>query len=301
MSENGKTMVLASLAGDSLALGVHWIYDTRIIRTQFGRVDDFIKPAANSYHPTKGRGEFTHLGDQSFLLLESLVSANGFDLGDFSDRWRELFTDYQGYIDKATRSTLEGYAEGRLALEAGSDSEELAGASRIAPLVYFYRDDLEGLIEASRLQAIITHNSQNVADASEFFGRVCYHVLEGAGPVEAIQKVTAEDFNKPPISDWVSAGLESRDKDSVETIYEFGQHCGTEAAFPSVIHLVAKYENDLEEGLIQCVMAGGDNASRALAVGMILGAHLGPAALPDRWLSKLKQKNRILELLEQGV
>jgi ADP-ribosylglycohydrolase len=62
---------------------------------------------------------------------------------------------------------------------------------------------------------------------------------------------------------------------------------------------VAKYENDLEEALIQSAIAGGDNASRGLAIGMILGAHLGATALPDRWVSKLKQKDRILELLDQ--
>ncbi len=299
MSDNAKTMVLASFAGDSLSLGVHWIYDTRIIRDQFGRVDSFLKPADDSYHPTKNLGEFTHLGDQSFLLLESLAVAKGFDLDDFSNRWRALFKDYRGYIDQATKGTLEGYAAGRAILEAGSESEELAGASRISPLVYCYRNDLEGLVEASRLQAILTHNSQNVVDASEFFGRVCWHVLAGAAPVEAIEKVTADNFNKPPFSDWVEAAIESRDKDSVQAIHEFGQHCGTEAAFPGVIHLVARYENDLEEALIQSAIAGGDNASRGLAIGMILGAHLGATALPDRWVSKLKQKDRILELLDQ--
>ncbi|MBW2093157.1 MAG: ADP-ribosylglycohydrolase family protein, partial [Deltaproteobacteria bacterium] len=67
--------------------------------------------------------------------------------------------------------------------------------------------------------------------------------------------------------------------------------------FPSVVHLVARYENDLKEALVQCVMAGGDSAARGLLVGMLIGAHLGTESLPEEWLSELRKKDQILELL----
>ena len=38
MKEKPKAMVLASLAADALALGVHWIYSTHVIDKKFGRV-----------------------------------------------------------------------------------------------------------------------------------------------------------------------------------------------------------------------------------------------------------------------
>ena len=44
-------------------------------------------------------------------------------------------------------------------------------------------------------------------------------------------------------------------------------------------------------------MAGGDSAARGMAVGMILGAHLGHDAIPAEWLNELKAGNRITELL----
>jgi len=40
-----------------------------------------------------------------------------------------------------------------------------------------------------------------------------------------------------------------------------------------VIHLIAKYENNLQDALIENVMTEGDSAGRGLLVGMILGAH----------------------------
>jgi hypothetical protein len=83
-------MVLASFIADSLALGVHWIYDASKIANEYGRVETFIKPKEDSYHPTKDKGEFTHYGDQQLVLLESVAAKNGFDLNDFSDRWQRL-------------------------------------------------------------------------------------------------------------------------------------------------------------------------------------------------------------------
>jgi ADP-ribosylglycohydrolase len=177
-------MVLASFAfaGDSFALGVHWIYDTNKIKTDFGRVDSLRKTLPGSSHPTKEKDEFTHYGDQTFLLLESIA---------------------------------------------------------------------------------------------------------------------AERFKGFPLFTWVKEGIESGGKDSVSTIARFGQSCHTGDAFPGVVHLIAKYENNLKEALVQAVMAGGDGAGRGLMVGMVLGAHLGDKGLPKEWVSRLRRGADILKLLEQ--
>jgi ADP-ribosylglycohydrolase len=81
---------------------------------------------------------------------------------------------------------------------------------------------------------------------------------------------------------WVKEGVESAGEDRVSTIARFGQSCHTDEAFPGVVHLIAKYEKDLnlKEALVQAVMAGGDSAGRGLMVGMVLGAHLGDKGLP---------------------
>ena len=66
-----------------------------------------------------------------------------------------------------------------------------------------------------------------------------------------------------------------------------------------MVHLIAKYENDLREALIQSVMAGGDNAARGMIVGMVLGAHLGPKSLPMDWVSEMVAREIIEALLYQ--
>lgn len=299
MQDNARAMVLASFAADSLALGVHWIYDASKIANEYGRVERFIKPKENSYHPTKDKGDFTHYGDQQLVLLESVAATNGFDLNDFSERWQGLFQDYNGYFDAATKGTLRNFSKGNSPHNSGSPSDDLAGASRIAPLVLCFSNNLDELVEAAKVQTRMTHRDPLTVRCAEFFARAAWKSLRGTPPATAVTEVTEEIFPETIIAEWVAEGLDSINMDSVAAIGSFGQSCHTSDAFPGVIHLIAKYEHDLREGLIQSVMAGGDNAARGMAVGMILGAYLGEEHLPEPWITELKKGKEIQNHLSQ--
>ena len=223
MRDKAETMVMAAFVADALALGAHWIYDTDKITRDFGRVDTFLNPAPDSYHPTKGIGEFTHYGDQAFVLLESIAAKKNFDLLDFSGRWRVLFEGYEGYVDKATRTTLSNYAAGKTIEDAGSPSDELAGASRMVPLVYSDRRHPDKLANDVRAQTAMTHKDPLTVDSAEFFARVASLVLTGVTPVKAMKQVVQERFAGSALSRWLSDGLASKDEESVSVISNFGQ------------------------------------------------------------------------------
>jgi ADP-ribosylglycohydrolase len=298
MKDPYKAMVVAAFAADSLALGVHWIYDTNLIDRKYGRVESLLKPADNSYHSTKDRGEFTHYGDQMLLLLASIAQNAAFDLAEFSQSWRTFFKTYKGYCDEATKNTLANLAQGKNPETAGSESSDLSGAARISPLIYRYRDKLDRLIDACRAQAAMTHNNPQVLGAAEFFARAVWKILGGRQPVLAFQEVMKENLEMERFSRWANEAVASREMDTRAAILKFGQECALEAAFPATIHLVAKYQENLKDALIENVMAGGDSAGRGMAVGMLLGAHLGFNAIPREWVSELKQYQTILEHLE---
>jgi len=299
MPERGKALVVASFAGDSLALGVHWIYSAKRIAEEFGRVDVFLKPQPESYHPTKGKGEFTHYGDQTLVLLQSIAEKGTFDLKDFSRRWQSLFAGYTGYYDQATRDTLQNFSKGASPEESGSSSNDIAGAARIAPVVYCLRDNPDALAAAARAQTSMTHTDPLTVDSGEFFARTSYQVLQGRSPVDALSTVAGEYFADSACSSWVDAGMKSTSFDSVSAIREFGRSCHTPEAFPGIIHLIAKYENDLKEALVQAVTAGGDSAARAMIVGVVLGAHLGMSAIPPEWLVGLVYGDEIQRRIGQ--
>jgi len=294
MQDKAKAMVLASFVADSLALGVHWIYDTAVIDNDFGRVESLRQPKENSFHPTKDKGDFTHYGDQTLVLLESVSVNKGFDLEKFARSWKDSFDGYNGYFDHATKDTLKNFTAGKPASESGSDSSDLGGTSRIAPLAYGYRESLDKLTAAVRSQTAMTHNNQGVLDSSEFFARVVFTVLKGSTPVAAIN----ESLPDGGLGKLVQDGLESSGLETRKAIKGFGQMCDTAAGLPGVIHLIARYENNLKEALVENVMAGGDSAARGMLVGMVLGAHLGSAAIPSDWLAEMKRQQKISELLQ---
>lgn len=298
MKDKAQAMVLASFAGDALSLGVHWIYNTNVIDKKWGPVENYIKPERPTYHPTKNLGDFTHYGDQTLVLLQSISGSEGYRLTHFAKSWQEFFDSYDGYFDGATKDTLANIASGEDITEAGSGSDDLAGAARIAPLVYRYYQDEDKLIETVRSQTAFTHNHPEVIDGAEFFARVTVRVLQGAAPVAAITSVLADGFSREPFGKWVSDGLDSLEKDTRQAMLDFGQMCEMYAALPGVIHLIGKYENNLSQGLIENAMAGGDSAGRGLVAGMILGAHLGLEAIPRKWLTELKAYDRIVELMD---
>jgi len=298
MPDNANAMILISFAADSLALGPHWIYDTSQIDQKFGRVENLKKPLENSFHTTKDKGEFTHYGDQTLLLLKLIADERSFDINTFADVWRDFSNSYTGYKDHATKLTLANMADGKDAGTCGSGSQDLGGASRMPPLVYGYRNHREKLIEAVKKQTALTHNTPEVIGSAVFFASVAMEVLSGTEPVRAIQKLADKEFSDDPIRSWIDRGLDSRSEDTRKAILKFGQMCEVKNAFPSVSHLIAKYENNPREALIENVMSGGDSAARGLLAGMVMGAYAGLEAIPQEWIAEMKAIGRIRQYLE---
>ncbi len=299
MREKAEAALLASFAGDALSLGVHWKYDAEKLAQVHGRVETYIKPGPNSYHANKPEGGFTHYGDQSFVLLQSLAANNGFMLEDFFERWKMLFDGYDGYFDQATKATLKNIARGDGPENCGSLSNDIAGAGRMAPLILAYGDDLESLVRSARFQTRMTHTDPLTMDSAEFFARVAWEALNGRAPSKAMAEVTENYFEDSMISIWVEQGLKSRAEDSKRMILRFGQSCHTSDAFSGIVNLIAKYENNLKEAMVQSVMGGGDNAARSMVVGMVLGAYLGMDALPEAWVLGLAEIEKIRDLIQQ--
>jgi len=299
MNDHATAMTLASFVGDSLALGAHWIYDTHLIDTQIGRVETLLPPPAGSYHPNRQRGEFTHYGDQALVLLESLVKNGGFSQDGFAADWQEMMQKYDGYMDKASTAALENLRTQKSPETSGSASSDLGGAARIAPLIAWYANDLDSLIEAAQSQAKMTHRATATVAGAEFLAKTAFKILHGTAPTAAIEESLEEGVADLDLDNRIRMGLDSAGKNSREVIVHFGQMCGVAAAMPGVIHLVASYENDLKTALIENVMAGGDSAARGLATGILLGAHLGMDAVPEDWLNDMQKYDHIVGLLAQ--
>ena len=130
---------IAAFAADAFSLGTHWIYNTNVIDRKLGRVETLLKPEIASFHKGKDAGEFTHFGDQMLVLLESVSEKGGFDIADFSNRWQALFASYDGYLDRATKDTLQNFASNATPETSGSGSTDLAARDAERRRVCFQR------------------------------------------------------------------------------------------------------------------------------------------------------------------
>ena len=299
MTTSAQAAVLVSLAADALSLGAHWFYDTAEIDRRFGRVEELLAPPPDSFHAGKERGQFTHYGDQTLVLLESVAACKGFDLADFARRWQALFTTgYRGYVDKATSATLENLQRGLGPEQCGSTSADLGGAARIAPLVWWYRQDRDQLLEAVRVQTAMTHNNPAVLAGAAFIARTAWSVLAGAAPQAALEAALEEGVADIDLDIRLRSALESAGKDTRTVIGRFGQMCGIASALPGAVHLICSYADDPRTALIENVQAGGDSAARGLVTGLVLGARHGVDAVDRAWLTGMRHYDRLLELLE---
>ncbi len=298
MDDKYLGMILSSFVGDSLALGAHWIYDTQLIASQCGNVDSLKAPLQGSYHSSKDKGDFTHYGDQTLLLLQSVAKSGTFRPAVFTEDWQKYMMQYTGYIDKASKETLANLEAGKNWRDCGAASAELGGAARIAPLFWYYRDNFAALKDAARKQTGITHNSQISLVAAEFLCKLCWEILHGATLKVAIELALADGIQDIGLDMGIRSALEMREINSIDAIKAFGQSCGTLSALPGVIHIVVNHEHALKNALSINVMAGGDSASRGLVIGMILGALNGKESIPPQWFEEMNHFHSIINLLQ---
>ncbi|MBN2222221.1 MAG: ADP-ribosylglycohydrolase family protein [Vallitaleaceae bacterium] len=285
-----KGLIYGAFIADALALGPHWIYDTTIIEQQFKPLRDFQKPYT-PYHPNKEAGDFTHYGDQAFLLLEHISSVQAFDVKRFKEEWLQLMNTGKLYLDHATKDSIQKFSEVDCLI--GSDSLELGGLVRCAPLFAQTHTSLEDIL----CQTHLTHNQPLLDEIAEFTFVLLNDLLKGVKPSESIHHLS--QVSSQTLQALILKAKSLLDVAPIEAIKEIGQSCSSEYSFPAALYLILKYEDHFEEALIQNAYAGGDSAARGMYVGMVLGAYHGFDALPIRWINGLRYKERIDTLIHR--
>ena len=114
-----QNLILGALIADAATLGLHWIYDQQRIFDVAGKTPEFHPPTKSDYegvpsffaHGKKSVGDWSHYGEQAFVLLNALANNNGkYNKAEYQDAFRASFSyggDYVGYIDRPTKDTLD--------------------------------------------------------------------------------------------------------------------------------------------------------------------------------------------------
>jgi len=289
-----------ALVGDSLALGAHWIYEQDEIARRFGRVTELLAAGSASYHPGKELGAQTHYGDQMLVLMESLEACGGnFVMEDFARRWRSFWDGSKAYRDKATKETLAKLEQGKGLTRAGSDSVQVGGAVRLAPVLLALRNEEKPtIIAAVRAQTALTHATPEVIDTAEFIAHTVFVLMRGVSIPSALEMSTTLPYKALKAELLLQQAEAMQDLPVTEAVMRLGQSCGNEQALSSCFAILLRHGDDVETALIENVMAGGNSAARGLILGTILGAAHGRRAIPQRWIEPLKARPQMEEFLK---
>ena len=284
-------LLFGSFCADALSLGVHWIYDANELAQKYGRVTGYQAPGPDSYHPHKQAGDQGHVGDQALCLLTFLKREKRWDTVAFMDEWLGMWPTYNDYIDGATKTTLGNIQNQTDKTQGGSDSVEIAGPARIAPLVSFLAQAPENeVVQAAIEQTKLTHRSPEAEETASFLAKASYRLIHGARLEDTVRETAPE---------WALKSANSvLPQNAVEAIAKLGPACSISSALPSVIYLALKHGENTEIALIENAMAGGDNCARGLALGMLLGAANGYTSIPEQWRNDLNGATALHELIE---
>lgn len=284
--ERLKGMLFGAFVGDAYALGLHWVYDTDKIKLEADKLEGYMSPLKGSFHQGKRKGDFTHYGDQSLLLLKSISTNHGFELDLFKTHWLTYMSKYEGYMDHASKESLRLLDSGT---HSGSSSDELGGFSRVAPLIFYHFDDpdLHKLVEK---QTRLTHNNDMLIMLGRFLTDLTLELLIGKPLISSLESLIDGYPYVKKVYDLLISRLE---ENTTEVIKDIGQSCSSQFAFPSTLYLILKYSDDFMEAMRQNVLAGGDSAGRGMVLGMILGTSNGYSNIPDPLIEGLNAQDLI--------
>ncbi|HEX5624168.1 MAG TPA: ADP-ribosylglycohydrolase family protein [Sulfuricurvum sp.] len=281
-----------------------------------------------NYHPGKRAGGTTDYGDYTILVLEHLAAISqpprAFSVATMIPHWMNRLEN--GWGSWICTMTKETYGQ----VKRGVPIEQLGGISNAMAIrhaaAHGYYEDEEELAAVAR-KTMFTHKNSEALLGGEFFARVTHRVINGAAPQDAIETAAVQmgGFIEAKVAQAIAKFQEATDPDSalfrepfvddlaltsMARLWDIGRSepikvgkaSPTEGTLPGAVYFILKYASD-EEGLKKALqanaMVGGDNASRGIAIGMVLGAYKGVNAIPNEWKETLDQWDYCENLLNK--
>ena len=81
----------------------------------------------------------------------------------------------------------------------------------------------------------------------------------------------------------------------------YGMPCSIVCVLPAAYYLAARFHDDFEQAVLHAVNGGGQNMSRAMLTGALVGAQTGLSGIPRRFIDGLSGGNEVVELARRLV
>lgn len=79
----------------------------------------------------------------------------------------------------------------------------------------------------------------------------------------------------------------------------YGMPCSILCMLPAAYYLAARFHDDFEQAVLHAINGGGQNMSRAMLTGALVGAQVGLSGIPERFIEGLTAGTEIVELAQR--
>lgn len=265
--------LLGQLIGDSLGSLVEF-KGPEAIRRMY---PDGVRDMADGGTFNTLAGQPTDDSEMALMLARSLVALGTFDQEDVRKRYVFWLDSGPFDVGQTIESGLRGWPI--------RSSQANGAMMRISPLgIFGVNYGLEQVAEWARQDAELTHIHPVCQEANALFTMGIAHAVgTGCSPVELYTAIEswADEFEvdhrlRGTIAD-------AADGPPADYMHKKGWVL---LAFRNALWQLCNAVN-LEEGIVDSVMGGGDTDTNAAICGALMGAVYGREAVPDRWVETI--------------
>ncbi|MEO1089596.1 MAG: ADP-ribosylglycohydrolase family protein [Pseudomonadota bacterium] len=298
--------VLGTLIGDALGAGCHWYYDLEAFHRDHGPwVRDYVAPRPGGWHEGLSPGDSSQTGQVALLLLESLAEHGTYHQEAFTARLDDLLATLDGTVrggrvtDIAMRDLWAARRSGTPWSETGSLAETSEAATRAVMLIAAYAEHPEQLAAAALANVRLTHCDPFIAAQALAFTLTTASLVQGGDLRLASQRsrrwveglgVTPQAtdcFLQPAFVERAATHPKLQGLDPVVIAEIYGLPCQQGMLLPAAYWYASRFAGDFENAVLTAVNSGGNNMARAGLTGALVGARVGTAGIPKRFLQGL--------------
>jgi poly(ADP-ribose) glycohydrolase ARH3 len=279
---------IGTFVGDALGRTVEG-WPASAIRKSFGILDRMAD------------GIYTDDTEMMLGIMESLCEEGRFDPSLTAQKFLHNFTPTRGYGGRIY-GVMDRLRRGIPWNEAGTDSWGNGSAMRIAPIGFFFYDDVVKLREAATQSSMITHrHSKGIA------GAVVQATAVGIATRKGLRRETVDIKGFIDLLIGNAGEVDQEMVDQLETIkgIEGGDlevtidairshfYCDV-SAIGAVPPAIASFllTKGFKESVVVAVNCGGDTDTLGAMSGAIAGAYYGYSTIPRQWLVPLENEGK---------
>ena len=269
MLSRAQGCLLGQLAGDALGSLVEFQTSEQIT----AKYPDRVRDLADGGTWGTIAGQPTDDSEMALMLARSIVKEGRFDAAKVRDAYVYWLDSGPFDCGNTVRCGLRGYPI--------YDSQANGAMMRVSPLAIFGANHpLESVSEWAQSDAGLTHPHIVCLQANSIFAMAIANAIQtGCGPYELYRRMCtwADERDIEP------ALLRVMEAASDKPPFDFKTNQGwVLIAFQNALWQLLHAPN-LEEGVVDTVMHGGDTDTNAAICGALLGSVYGRDSVPERW------------------